>query len=331
MSFNSQQVSNIDLGLPLEAQVLSQFFDQDFVPTDYINALINASLNNNSNSNNANNSPQALNNKSTQLNSASSLKILFRRCSALSLHFNEYTNELCKRFDRSYEKLHTASSQIISYDSQFQLGPANNFEDDIDGDLEDDTKNSSKKDGTDSNKEIVTRLQYHLATLNTSMYSLLDDLEHTRTKLDSIDPSKRDTQEIDELQTLVMIKNRVEEVKASFNLLKSLVASSEIENSSDVVNNITVKKITVHEFKNALNVLTDLMKDQITQEMELYNTAVENGSDIEINEKLIKIINNMINLQPIFKSLVHFQAPYATFVAFLKQQKSNYLDLFNEK
>lgn len=310
MSFNEKSVSSIDLGLPLEAQVLSQFFDQDFIPSDYINAFFMTSLNASTPNSNA------LNNKSVELNSASSLKILFKRCSALSLHFNEYTNELVKRFDQSYEKLHTASSQIISYDSQTQAG----------------LNLKSIDDGaTAEAKEIVTRLQYHLATLNTSMYSLLDDLKQTRERLDTIDPNKTNKSAMDDLQRLVLVKSRVEEVKSSFNLLKSLVASSEIEDSvGDLKNAATFKndKITVAEFKNALAVLRNLMQEQLSQEIELYTKSKQEGHPIDRNEKLLKIIDNMINLQPIFKSFLNFQSSYAAFVEFLKDQKSNYLNLF---
>ena len=311
MSFNEKPVSTIDLGLPSEAQVLAQFFDQDFNPSDYINALFMTSLNASAPISNA------LSNKSLELNSASSLKILFKRCSALSLHFNEYTNELVRRFDQSYEKLHSSSSQIISYDGQNQLGLS---------------LKSSDDDTTAESKEIVTRLQYHLATLNTSMYSLLDDLKQTREKLDIIDPKKTNKNAVDDLQKLVLVKKRVEEVKISFNLLKSLVASSEIEDArEDFQNAATFKsdRITVAEFKNALAVLRKLMQEQLSQEIDLYNNSKKDGHPAEVNQKLMKIIDNMINLQPIFKSFLNFQSSYAAFVEFLKEQKSNYLNLFD--
>ncbi|GAV27164.1 hypothetical protein PMKS-000627 [Pichia membranifaciens] len=304
-------MSTIDLGLPSEAQVLAQFFDQDFIPSDYINALFMTSLNASAPTTNM------LNNKSLELNSASSLKILFKRCSALSLHFNEYTNEIVKRFDQSYEKLHASASQIISYDGQNQLGLS--------------LKSLDDNDTTES-KEIITRLQYHLATLNTSMYSLLDELKQTREKLDTIDPNKTDQNSVDDLQMLVLVKKRVEEVKTSFNLLKSLVASSEIEVSTgDLKNAATFKsdKITVAEFKNALAVLCKLMQEQLSQEIDMYTNSKKDGHPIEVNEKLMKIIDNMINLQPLFKSFLNFQSSYAAFVEFLKEQKNNYLNLFD--
>ncbi|KAG0684535.1 hypothetical protein C6P40_002682 [Pichia californica] len=316
MSYDNH-ISSIDLGLPLEAQVLSQFFDPEFIPSDYINALIITSLNSNSNNNN-----QQLNNKSNELYSASSLKLLFKRCSALSIHFNEYTNELSKRFDQSYENLYTSSSQIISYD---QINNNNNK-----------IENEMIEDNEDE-KEIVTRLQYHLATLNTSMYSLFDELKNTREKLNNIDPIKNnESNKIKELNSLLLIKNRIEKVQLSFNLLKSIVASSEIEDSENDLNNIKLiksNKILLNEFKNALLILQNLMKDQISQEIELINkNNLNNGKEkLKINLKLIKIIDNMINLQPIFKSFINFQSSYSLFVEFLKEQKENYLNLFKNE
>jgi hypothetical protein len=297
---SNTNISSIDLGLPLEAQVLSQFFDEDFVPVDYINALLSTSLNVSSQTNN-------INNKSNELHSSVSLKLLFQRLSALSLHFNEYTNELTKRFDQSYSKLLTSSSQIISYNNQISV---------IDNDL-----------NNNDFEDIITRLQYHLATLNTSMYSLLEDLKNTKNNLSIVDPYKKDNKTIDDLKTLVLIKCRINEVKESFELLKSLVAS--VEADTLLENPKNKNNISIDDFKKSLVILHDLIQDQISNEIKIYQEAKSNNKDVIINEKLIKIIDNMINLQPFFKSLIHFQIAYASFVDFLKVQKNNYLNLFN--
>lgn len=298
---SNTNISSIDFGLPLEAQVLSQFFDEDFVPVDYINALISTSLNVSSQTNN-------INNKSNELHSSVSLRLLFQRLSALSLHFNEYTNELTKRFDQSYSKLLTSSSQIISYNNQISV-------------LDNDLNNNDSED-------IVTRLQYHLATLNTSMYSLLEDVKNTKNNLSIVDPYKKDNKTIDDLKTLVLIKCRINEVKESFELLKSLVAS--VEADASLENPTNKNNITIDDFKKSLVILHDLIQDQISNEIKIYQDAKSNNKDVIINEKLIKIIDNMINLQPFFKSLIHFQIAYSSFVDFLKVQKNNYLNLFND-
>lgn len=300
MSFQDTKISSVDLGLPLEAQVLSQFFDQDFIPSEYINALITTTLTSQSVNN--------INNKSNELYPSSTMKLAFQRLSALSSHFNIYTQELTKQFDSEYAKLLNSSTQIISYNSHL----------------------SESNAPSSSNDEVITRLQYHLATLNTLMYSLLEDLKQTKEKLDSINSTDRDVGSVEELKTLVLVQKRIEEVENSFSLLKALVASSEIDDVSgpNAGNKSKNNKISIEEFKSALIVLHDLMQDQISNEIELYQKSQLSGQSIPINEKLISIIDNMINLQPIFKSLVHFQTAYATFVDFLKIQKSNYSNLF---
>lgn len=328
----ADSISTVDLGLPLEAQVLSQFFDQDFVPSDYINALLTTSLNASTQTSNTN----ALNNKSVQLYSASSLKVLFQRCSSLSLHFNEYTNELAKRFDQSYETLLTTSTQIISYNNNSQISSESNI---LSESLDNNSQNSNENNNnTDNNKqgsnEFVTRLQYHLATLNASMYTLLDDLKQTRQGLNTLESDKLNVEpkSLEDLKKLVLIKNRIKEVKDTFALLKSIVASSEIDDSNNnimEVENFRNSQISVSEFKNAISVLYDLMKEQVSKEIDLFQNSKQNVNSIEINHKLVKIIDNMIKLQPVFVSLSQFQAIYNTFVEFLKIQKGNYLNLFD--
>lgn len=313
MTSQPNTVSSIDLGLPLEAQVLSQFFDQDFVPFDYINALISISLKNSTNPS------SSINNKTNELHSSTSLKLLYQRLNGLNLHFNEYNNELIKRFDQSYNKLISTSSQIISYGNDDGNG---NYENDV---------------ATKNNDEIITRLKYHLATLNSSMFSLLEDLQNTKNNLNLInnnnDVDNEDAKAIKNLKDLNLIKLRMNQVKSSFELLKSLIASSE-ENkttssstSSSTSASSSHNNITVEEFKNSITVLQDLMNEQLTNEINIFNS----NKDIKINEKLTKIIDNMINLQPIFKSFVHFQTTYSTFVEFLKFQKDNYLKLFEQQ
>jgi hypothetical protein len=305
--YPSQQVSSIDFGLPLEAQVLSQFFDADFIPADYINALVSTSLNSSSTTTNNN----SISGKSTELNTASSLRLLSQRCAALSTHFNEYTNELTRRFDENYDKLVTSSSQIISY--------------------------SSSTSSTKRSDDIVTRLQYHLATLNTSMYSLLEDLNSTRAKLAPLDPETLpQNDDIENLKILVSVQRRIEDVKAAFNLLKSLVESTETppeetntETEAYAESKRSTSHINIEEFKSAISVLRELMQEQVSNEISAYHNSVANNEQVQMNERLMKIVENMINLQPLFKGLVLYQPVYASFVEFLKIQRSNYRNLFD--
>lgn len=309
---NNSSISRIDLGLPLETQVLSHFFDNDFAPSDYINALCATSLMSVSQPNNA------ISNKSVQLNSASSLKLLYQRCFALSLHLNEYTNELAKRFDQSYETLVTSSSQIISYDS--------NITSDLTKSKKDNGENESDEEVNDDS--LVTRLQYHIATLNTSMYSLVDDIKQTRQSLDELDPIKKDGNDLmSKLQNLKITKENINSVKKSFGLLKSLVASSEITDENSNIEDLeTNNKIQVEELQNALTVLRNLINEQVIKEIDLLKKSKEDDTPIETNEKLVKIIDNMIELQPIFQSFTKFNVVYTSFVDFLKIKKNMYLN-----
>lgn len=281
MAREQHTVSQIDIGLPLEAQVLSQFFDPDFTPTDYINALISSTVNQTV-------SKSTMTSKTTQLTTPSSLRLALDRINALSSHFNEYSTELQRRFDQNYDKLLTSSTQIISY---------------------------STVDDTDP----VTRLQYHLTNLNTSLYSLVEDMQHTQTSISQLQHGdETDRASIRELQRLTAVRHNVRLVQDTFTLLKSLVAST--ETNSDAA----LREVTAAEFKDALGVLTDLMREQ-------FDNECKNSDSMSVNEKLIKIVDNMIDLQPLFKQFVHFQAPYATLVDFLKVQRARYFELIESK
>lgn len=301
---------SIDLGLPLEAEVLSQFFDHDYNAVEYINALVAASLNSSDNQKSNN----SISIRKNELNSDVSLKVFSQRCLALSTHLNEYTNELTKRFDQSYERLVNSSNQIISYNKS-----SNN--------------RSSVEDVNNESDDIETRLQYHLATLNSAMYLLLEDLNQTKEKLNKVKVSESNDSKITELKTLMDSQAEINKVLKSYDLLKSIVESStDVENlnspNSSSESSDKNNKIKLEDFKKAVAVLRNLVKDQIENEIQLVTNSTDDEK-IQINDKLLKIIDNMINLQPIFKSLIYFQTVYSSFVDFLKIERSRYVDLFD--
>lgn len=299
---HSNTVSSIDLGLPLEAKVLSQFFEEDFVPVDYVNALVATSLNANTNSST---NSATISGTSNSLNSSLSLKVLNQRLNSLSFRYNEYTNELSNQFDRTYSKLLKSSIEVVSYSNTGNIN-SNDFVDNDD-------------------PHSVTRLQYQLSTLKTSMYSLLEDLQVTKESINSINP-EIDNLPVSKLKELTEIQERIKNVDAAFELLKSLVASSDAVNSQDL-NNVKDKlnnKITIAEFGNSLNIIKQSIQEQIEKEMQ----SIKISSKVTKNDKLVKIIDSMIDMQPLFKSFVHFQVPYSSFVDFLKLQKSNYMNVF---
>ena len=291
----------IDLESPLEAEVLSQFFDHDYDPIDYINALVSASINSTENATTNNNNNLTI--RRNEINSDISLKLFSEKCMILSSHFNEYINELSKRFDQNYEKLINSSNQIISY---------------------------NESDKSDESDNIETRLQYHLKTLNSSMFLLLEDLKITRDKLNMIN-DKGSNSNLIELRELMENKSDIEKILKSYDLLKSIVESN-IDNENEDVTNIN--EIKLEDFKKSINGLKNLIKDQIDNEIQIVKNNDDDNDDdtnIEINEKLLKIIDNLIDLQPLFKSIIYFQTVYSSFVDFLKIEKSKYIQLFNKE
>lgn len=150
------------------------------------------------------------------------------------------------------------------------------------------TENDNGNDG-------ITRLQFQTRTLKSSMMSLSEDIESTSEELEKLSSNVNNPIMIN-FQSLNDIKLKINQILDVFNELKSIFGSS----SDDI------KTFTLEEFKNSINDLKSLLLTQLD----------ENPN----NDKLLKIINGLIDLNPIFDGFVHFKPFYNDFITTLESK-----------
>lgn len=140
----------------------------------------------------------------------------------------------------------------------------------------------------------ITRLQFQTSTLKSSMTSLLEDVNSTSLELKNLTLNDDNNKIMANFQSLHEIKLKIIQILDVFNELKSIFGSS----SSDI------KSFTLDEFKIAINELKGLLLIQLDENPK--------------NDKLLNIINGLIDLKPIFNNFVHFQPFYNGFITSLE-------------
>ncbi|KAH3666255.1 hypothetical protein OGAPHI_004444 [Ogataea philodendri] len=274
-----------------ENEVLSMFFDDAFVPHDYLDALFTSSLNLNT--------PQ-LKDKSISFASSASLKSLQGKCLSLLTHLDYYTNELTRQFEQKLQDLHNSSS-IISYTSDDNAG--------------------------------ITRLEYYVEYLASSINSLNRDLDDVNTKLKSVNVPPQSEDLVKDFQDLKLVKERIKATLDIFEIIQAVVLTSTIEegklqNASSTLSfaptgstqSDPAANVSLDTFSSSLSILEETILDQIQK---------EKGS-AEVNQGLVDKIQLLVDLLPFFKNLTRFYLIYADFAQFLESEKKRYLNRFNK-
>ncbi|CDK26481.1 unnamed protein product [Kuraishia capsulata CBS 1993] len=267
---------------------LEIFFDDNFVPHAFLDSLFLSSL------------PS----RTIKANpSVRSLQTLQTKCSSLLAHLDYYTNELTDDLESKIEDLQQSSS-VISYSYK--------------------RRTDVPQKGSDLNG--VTRLEYYIDTLSSSINSLFQDLESVNLKLTEIQNESSSKTTLADLAKLVTVKKRMNLVLTVFQTANAIIHTSSLvqENSSSSVKAAPTGgddddmgiPVSVEAFESSLNILEETIIEEFQREKQ---------AD-EINSSLIGKCDSMIELLPIFKSLTHFAAPYAGFVKFLEAEKAKYLN-----
>ncbi|CCH45716.1 Conserved oligomeric Golgi complex subunit [Wickerhamomyces ciferrii] len=309
----------------MSEELLSMFFDDEFVPHAYLDAFFTNGS------------------KSINLKNQSTINQLQNNSSLLLSNLDFLTNELTNDLESKINKLYNSNS-IVSY--SYQNLNNNNTNND----------NSSKLKPT-------SRLEYYIDSLIISIQSLKEIIETTSNKINDIKggtPSDSEenqtltstnTSTVQKLINLSTAKVNLLQVLKNFELLKSIIdisknnssnqndiskitaptSTSSMKNSQNI-DNITTTPL---EFQNSLNSLSDTIIEQ-------FNLKISKEDNHTIDFEFLKKINNFINLLPIFKNLNGFYNIYNDFIKKVNKSKQNYLntkdseyfenfdDLFNE-
>ncbi|ODV82924.1 hypothetical protein CANARDRAFT_178143 [[Candida] arabinofermentans NRRL YB-2248] len=195
----------------------------------------------------------------------------------------------------------------------------------------------------------ITRLEYYVENLSSSINSLNRDLSEVNSKLTSIEQQQQQQQQnsnnesIQTFKDLNMIKFKIQSVLNVFETVKAIVTTSRIEeeklkeqneNNNNYNNNYNgngvgdsdsdTDDVDLNTFTNSLSILEETIMEQIQQDKsnkDQYEIAVP-------NDELLEKINLMIDLLPFFKNLNSFRHIYADFVNVLESEKKRYLSRF---
>ncbi|KAG7750875.1 hypothetical protein KL911_003321 [Ogataea haglerorum] len=244
------------------------------------------------------NAPQ-LKNKSVTFASPNSLKSLQGKCLSLLTHLDYYTNELTRQFEKKLQDLHNSSS-IISYASENSGG--------------------------------ITRLEYYVEYLASSINSLNRDMDDVNVKLNNVREHPESQELIRNIQTLNLVKERIQAVLNIFETVQAVVLTSAIEeeksNGAHQTSSLAptgasseeaATNVSLDTFSSSLNILEETIMEQIQKDKGLG----------EVNNDLLEKIQVLVDLTPFFKSLTRFYPVYADFAEFLKNENKRYLAKFN--
>lgn len=279
-------------------ELLSMFFDDEFVPHAYLDAFFSNDLN------------------STNLKNSSNIQSLQHRSSLLLSNLDFLTNELTNDLESKIDKLYNSNS-IISY----SYNNTNNNE-----------TSTSKLKPTSRLEYYIDSLLISIQSLN----EIIESIQHKINTIKSNSTTTSET--VQTLINLSISKTNLFKVLKFLELIKSIVDISHDDTTSSIpttnkfapttssktaYSNTPEIIITPTEFQNSLNILKDTIQEQF-----LLKSAkeLENQIDLEFLSK----VNNFINLLPIFKNLntsgSGFFNIYNDFVKKISKSKQDYLN-----
>lgn len=278
-------------------ELLSMFFDDEFVPHAYLDAFFNIDSQNNN------------------LKKISNIQQLQQRSSNLLSNLDFLTNELTNDLEDKIKKLYNSNS-IISYSYN-----------------QNDESTTSKLKPTSRLEYYIDSLLISIQSLNelidlittkiTTLQSQNIESNSTVQKLINLSISKTNLLKI--LKFLELIKSIIDinsNEQSATNV--SQLAPTSASKSSGPISTSTTKEIiiTPKEFQNALDILRDTILEQFDKKIK-----TENNTTIDF--EFLKKINNFITLLPIFKNLNKFYSIYSEFVKKVNFGKQDYLNSKN--
>lgn len=276
-------------------ELLSMFFDDEFVPHAYLDAVYAQS---------------AASSGGNNLTNLKYIQQLQERSAILLTHMDYYTNELTNELESQISKLYNCNSIVsYSYDASAKgsIGPSNNL-------------------------KPTTRLEYYIDSLSISIHSLNDTIAAIGTKLkenkdqDSEGPFKG----INKLLLLTKAKQNLLEVQNALETIKSVVSIAYDESKSNTKksrvaptgsksNDELTIQITPSELQESLNVLSETIVEQL-------KNRLKTEDEFQVDKELLQKVDDFCDLLPVFKSLGEFNTVYSVFAKTIKSKKDEYLE-----
>lgn len=279
--------------------VFDMFLDEDFVPQAYVDIL--------------------LSNIDTD-----SLHQLQALSSGLLTKLDFYTRSLTNELETSIWNLEKLSETLPGTWS------ASSSRDYLTNDNSERTDNEKSVPAMSSSSYLVdqrevggvSKLEYYLDTLGTSVKSLESDLNKVEVELTELNERNGDDQDksrqvVKNLKDLKLIKTRLCEVLTIFTTLRDIMVISD----ADVTQKKSAEAIRTFSFDDFKLSLSTL---QETIEQTLEKSSREEDSSTVNNNFLLKI-EQFAKLTPVFKGLDRFHDEYERFAKAILQSSNKYL------
>lgn len=289
--------------------LFNMFLDEDFVPQAYVDILLN-------------------NIDIDNLNQVHSLS------SGLLTKLDFYTTSLTKELEKNVwnlEKLAQSLPGTWSVTDPIENQVYNHNSKDHETEIK--SKNDTFPSPVLNEKPVrnigafgVSKLEYYLDTLGSSVKSLENDLNKLETDLSqrhkntqNINQSEKTRCVIQQLKDIKLIKTRLIEVLTVFTTLKDILFISnagEIKGKEEELS----KTFIINDFRVSLSTL----RQTIGQTLE--KAAQEEDSDV-VNKEILSKIEKLVKLTDVFKSFDKFYKEYQEFSKSISQISTKYLEL----
>ena len=289
-------------------ELFDMFLDEDFVPQAYVDILLN-------------------NINIDDLNQVQSLS------SGLLTRLDFYTKSLTKELEKNIWNLEKLSqslpgtwSIVDSSDNQVDHNSSKNSN--IGTKISRDPVSPTilnERSARNIGSIGVSKLEYYLDTLGSSVKSLENDLNKLEGDLNQSNKSTQGTDQCEkskhvmqQLRGLNLVKMRLSEVLTIFTTLRNiLVISNAGETESKDKEHI--RTFTINDFKLSLFTL------QETVEQTLDNAARKESADT-VNKEFLAKIEKFVKLRDVFKGFNKFYEEYQKFSKAISQSSTKYLE-----
>ncbi|CAL9732129.1 conserved oligomeric Golgi complex subunit 7 [Monosporozyma unispora] len=292
--------SSTNVDIASRDDVFDMFLDEDFVPQAYVDILLS-------------------NIDYSNLNQVQALS------SGLLTRLDFYTRSLTNELEANIWNLERLSETLPGTWS------ASQSTDDVSNDNSENNGNELTT-STVSNSSFslsprviggVSKLEYYLDTLGSSVKSLESDLskvelELTQSYKKNGGEQDRSKQVVDKLKALKLIKTRLYEVLNIFTKLRDImvISDADITHEKDAE---AIRTFSFDDFKLSLSTLQETIEQTLDQSLKAEDSTT-------INKEFLVKIEQFVKLTPVFKSLDRFYEEYEKFAEAVSQSSNKYLE-----
>ncbi|CCK70094.1 Golgi transport complex subunit COG7 KNAG_0D03470 [Huiozyma naganishii CBS 8797] len=283
MSHNKDTESNIKR----QDELLDMFFDENFVPQAFVDILLS----------------------STKSDDFGQLRTM---STSLLARLDFYTKSLTSRLENTIWNLEKLSETLP--------GTWINTSGKEESRSKENTLNSlvGAKSNSPAESYGVSKLEYYLDTLGSSVKALKTDLSKIENDLDQMNEISHEGEAVlGKLRALGLVKARLDNVLHVFMRLKSILIISE-GNPVEASIKDALPNVSSRDFELSLQTLAEAITQSLKE-------SLEKEKNDQLNRELLTKIDNFSELEPVFKGLQPFYDLYSEFANTIERNAQSYL------